>query len=47
MIDEFGRLDLVVSNVGFPWDGIAHTLSDEQFSAVLSRRGRGAAVDQV
>src|SRR5262245_51538756 len=34
-VDEFGRLDIVVNNAGFTWDGIAHTMSDEQFRAML------------
>ena len=34
-VDEFGQLDIVVNNAGFTWDGIAHTMSDEQFRAML------------
>ena len=34
-VDEFGRLDIVVNNAGYTWDGIAHTMSDEQFRAML------------
>jgi 3-oxoacyl-[acyl-carrier protein] reductase len=34
-ITEFGRLDIVVNNAGFPWDGLAHKISDEQFMTML------------
>jgi len=33
--DAFGRLDIVVNNAGYTWDGIAHRMSDEQFRAML------------
>ena len=34
-VDAFGRLDIVVNNAGYTWDGMAHKLSDEQFRAML------------
>ena len=34
-VDEFGRLDIVVNNAGYTWDGMAHRMSDEQFRAML------------
>jgi 3-oxoacyl-[acyl-carrier protein] reductase len=34
-IDAFGRLDIVVNNAGYTWDGMAHRMSDEQFRAML------------
>ena len=34
-VDAFGRLDIVVNNAGYTWDGIAHKMSDEQFRAML------------
>jgi 3-oxoacyl-[acyl-carrier protein] reductase len=34
-IDSFGRLDIVVNNAGYTWDGMAHRMSDEQFRAML------------
>jgi len=33
--EAFGRLDIVVNNAGFTWDGPIHKLSDEQFQAML------------
>ncbi|OBF17453.1 3-oxoacyl-ACP reductase [Mycobacterium kubicae] len=30
-----GRLDIVVNNAGYTWDGPIHTMSDEQFQAML------------
>jgi 3-oxoacyl-[acyl-carrier protein] reductase len=34
-VDEFGKLDIVVNNAGYTWDGMAHKMSDEQFHAML------------
>jgi 3-oxoacyl-[acyl-carrier protein] reductase len=34
-VDSFGRLDMVVNNAGFTWDGMAHKLSDDQFRAMI------------
>jgi 3-oxoacyl-[acyl-carrier protein] reductase len=34
-VDEFGRLDIVVNNAGYTWDGIAHKMSDDQYRAML------------
>jgi 3-oxoacyl-[acyl-carrier protein] reductase len=34
-VTEFGRLDVVVNNAGYTWDGMAHKMSDEQFRAML------------
>ena len=34
-VDAFGKLDIVVNNAGFTWDGMAHKMSDEQFQAML------------
>jgi 3-oxoacyl-[acyl-carrier protein] reductase len=34
-VEEFGRLDIVVNNAGYTWDGMAHKMSDEQFRAML------------
>jgi 3-oxoacyl-[acyl-carrier protein] reductase len=34
-VDGFGKLDIVINNAGFTWDGMAHKMSDEQFRAML------------
>jgi 3-oxoacyl-[acyl-carrier protein] reductase len=32
---EFGRLDIIVNNAGYTWDGAIHKMSDEQFQAMI------------
>jgi 3-oxoacyl-[acyl-carrier protein] reductase len=34
-IAAFGRLDIVVNNAGYTFDGVIHKMSDEQFQAML------------
>lgn len=34
-IEAWGRLDIVVNNAGYAWDGPIHKVSDEQFQAML------------
>ena len=34
-VEVFGRIDIVVNNAGYTWDGIAHNMTDEQFRAML------------
>jgi 3-oxoacyl-[acyl-carrier protein] reductase len=34
-VDAWGRLDIVVNNAGYAWDGPIHKLGDEQFQAML------------
>jgi 3-oxoacyl-[acyl-carrier protein] reductase len=34
-IEAFGKLDIVVNNAGYAWDGPIHKISDEQFQAML------------
>ena len=31
----YGRLDVIVNNAGYTWDGTAHKMSDEQWQAML------------
>jgi 3-oxoacyl-[acyl-carrier protein] reductase len=33
--DELGKVDIVVNNAGYTWDGVVHRMSDEQFQAML------------
>ena len=33
--DAFGKVDIVVNNAGYTWDGVVHKMSDEQFQAML------------
>jgi 3-oxoacyl-[acyl-carrier protein] reductase len=34
-VEAFGRLDIVVNNAGYAWDGPIHKMTDEQFQAML------------
>jgi 3-oxoacyl-[acyl-carrier protein] reductase len=34
-VEAFGKLDIVVNNAGYSWDGIAHKMGDDQFRAML------------
>ena len=34
-VQAFGRLDIVVNNAGYTWDGVIHRMTDEQFQAML------------
>jgi 3-oxoacyl-[acyl-carrier protein] reductase len=34
-VDAFGKLDIVVNNAGYTWDGPIHKMSDDQFQAML------------
>ena len=34
-VDSFGKLDIVVNNAGYTWDGPVHKMSDQQFQAML------------
>ena len=34
-VDQFGKLDIVVNNAGYTWDGMVHKMSDDQFQAML------------
>jgi 3-oxoacyl-[acyl-carrier protein] reductase len=34
-IEAYGQLDIVVNNAGYNWDGLVHTMTDEQFQSQL------------
>src|SRR3954454_23559627 len=34
-VDEWGRLDIVVNNAGYTWDGPVHKMTDDQFQAMI------------
>jgi 3-oxoacyl-[acyl-carrier protein] reductase len=34
-VERFGKLNVLVNNAGFLWDGMLHTMTDEQWRAVL------------
>jgi 3-oxoacyl-[acyl-carrier protein] reductase len=34
-LEDFGRVDIVVNNAGYTWDGVVHRMTDEQFQAML------------
>jgi 3-oxoacyl-[acyl-carrier protein] reductase len=35
-VDKFGKLDIVVNNAGYAWDGPLHKVTDEQYQATTS-----------
>jgi 3-oxoacyl-[acyl-carrier protein] reductase len=34
-VEAFGKLDIVVNNAGYTWDGPIHKMSDDQFAAMV------------
>ena len=34
-LDAYGRIDAIVNNAGYTWDGVIHKMSDEQWQAML------------
>jgi 3-oxoacyl-[acyl-carrier protein] reductase len=34
-VDEFGKIDIIVNNAGYTWDGPIHKMEDRQFQAML------------
>src|SRR6266545_3286634 len=34
-LDNYGRIDAIVNNAGYTWDGTIHKMSDEQWQAML------------
>jgi 3-oxoacyl-[acyl-carrier protein] reductase len=35
-VDAYGKINILVNNAGFTWDGMLHKMSDEQWEAVLA-----------
>jgi 3-oxoacyl-[acyl-carrier protein] reductase len=35
-VDTYGKLNVLVNNAGFTWDGMIHKMSDEQWEAILA-----------
>jgi 3-oxoacyl-[acyl-carrier protein] reductase len=34
-VDRYGKLNVLVNNAGFTWDGMLHTMTDDQWKAVM------------
>ncbi len=34
-IDAFGKLNIIVNNAGYTWDGMLHKMTDEQWQAIM------------
>lgn len=34
-VDAFGKINILVNNAGYTWDGMIHKMSDEQWQAIL------------
>jgi 3-oxoacyl-[acyl-carrier protein] reductase len=34
-VEDFGKIDIIVNNAGYTWDGPVHKMGDEQFQAML------------
>jgi 3-oxoacyl-[acyl-carrier protein] reductase len=34
-VDAFGKVDILINNAGYTWDGAVHKMTDEQFQAML------------
>jgi 3-oxoacyl-[acyl-carrier protein] reductase len=34
-VEDFGKIDIIVNNAGYTWDGPIHKMGDEQFQAML------------
>lgn len=35
-IDAFGKLNIIVNNAGYTWDGMLHKMGDDQWNAILA-----------
>jgi 3-oxoacyl-[acyl-carrier protein] reductase len=36
VLDQFGRLDIIVNNAGYTWDAVVHNMSDEAWQSMLA-----------
>jgi len=34
-INAFGKINIIVNNAGYTWDGVVHTMTDQQWDAML------------
>ena len=34
-VAELGKIDIIVNNAGYTWDGVLHQMTDEQFQAMI------------
>jgi 3-oxoacyl-[acyl-carrier protein] reductase len=34
-VDDFGKIDIIVNNAGYTWDGPVHKITDDQFQAMI------------
>jgi 3-oxoacyl-[acyl-carrier protein] reductase len=35
-IDAFGKINVIVNNAGYTWDGMVHKMTDEQWDAIIA-----------
>lgn len=35
-IDAFGKINVIVNNAGYTWDGMVHKMTDEQWNAIIA-----------
>lgn len=40
-VQKFGKLNIIVNNAGFTYDGVIHKMSDEQWDTMLACHGTG------
>jgi len=40
-VESFGKINIIVNNAGFTWDGVIHKISDKQWDTMLACHGTG------
>jgi 3-oxoacyl-[acyl-carrier protein] reductase len=40
-MDAFGKINVLVNNAGFTWDGVIHKMTDEQWNAIVDCHATG------